>query len=102
MRVVPHYYSESNETIYKKILSDFGQGKNRIFVQRENSGISTYWDEAIWDVSYWSDEINVHSTRGSVTSKVGNFISVGYYGRVKNDFVLYSTGLIIKECKGHI
>lgn len=102
MRVVPHYYSESNETIYKKIISDFGQGKNRIFVQRENSGISTYWDEAIWDVSYWSDEINVHSTRGSVTSKVGNFISVGYYGRVKNDFVLYSTGLIIKECKGHI
>lgn len=102
MRVVPHYYSTTDETIYKKILSDFGNGKNRIFVHRENSGINTYWDTAIWDESFWSDEINVHSTRGSVTSKVGNYISVGYYGRVRNEFILYSTGLIIKNCEGHI
>ena len=102
MRVVPHYYSASNETIYKKIISDFGQGKNRVFVNREDSGVSTYWDTAIWDESYWSEEVNVHSTRGSVTSKVGNYISVGYYGRVRNEFVLYSSGLIIKDCKGHI
>ena len=102
MRVVPHYYSTTDETIYKKILSDFGNGKNRIFVHRENSGINTYWDTAIWDESFWSDEINVHSTRGSVTSKVGNYISVGYYGRVRNEFILYSTGLIIKQATGHI
>ena len=102
MRVVPHYYSTTDEIIYKKILSDFGNGKNRIFVHRENSGINTYWDTAIWDESFWSDEINVHSTRGSVTSKVGNYISVGYYGRVRNEFILYSTGLIIKNCEGHI
>lgn len=102
MRVVPHYYSTTDETIYKKILSDFGNGKNRIFVHRENSGISTYWDTAIWDESFWSDEINVHSTRGSVTSKVGNYISVGYYGRVRNEFIIYSTGLIIKQATGHI
>ena len=102
MRVVPHYYSTTDETIYKKILSDFGNGKNRIFVHRENSGINTYWDTAIWDESFWSDEINVHTTRGSVTSKVGNYISVGYYGRVRNEFILYSTGLIIKDCNGHI
>ena len=102
MRVVPHYYSTTDETIYKKILSDFGNGKNRVFVHRENSGISTYWDTAIWDESFWSDEINVHSTRGSVTSKVGNYISVGYYGRVRNEFILYSTGLIIKQATGHI
>lgn len=102
MRVVSHYYSTTDETIYKKILSDFGNGKNRIFVHRENSGINTYWDTAIWDESFWSDEINVHSTRGSVTSKVGNYISVGYYGRVRNEFILYSTGLIIKNCEGHI
>lgn len=102
MRVVPHYYSAADETIYKKILSDFGNGKNRIFVHRENSGINTYWDTAIWDESFWSDEINVHSTRGSVTSKVGNYISVGYYGRVRNEFILYSTGLIIKQATGHI
>lgn len=102
MRVVPNYYSAANETIYKKIISNFGIGKNRIFVHREEQGIKTYWDEAIWDESFWSDEINVHSTRGSVTSKVGNFISIGYYGRVKNEFVLYSSGLIIKNCNGHI
>jgi hypothetical protein len=102
MRVVPHYYSTTDETIYKKILSDFGNGKNRIFVHRENSGINTYWDTAIWDESFWSDEINVHSTRGSVTSKVGNYISVGYYGRVRNEFIIYSTGLIIKQATGHI
>lgn len=102
MRVVPHYYSTTDETIYKKILSDFGNGKNRIFVHRENSGINTYWDTAIWDESFWSDETNVHSTRGSVTSKVGNYISVGYYGRVRNEFILYSTGLIIKQATGHI
>lgn len=102
MRVVPHYYSAADETIYKKILSDFGSGKNRIFVNRENSGINTYWDTAIWDESFWSDEINVHSIRGSVTSKVGNYISVGYYGRVRNEFILYSTGLIIKQATGHI
>ena len=102
MRVVPHYYSTTDETIYKKILSDFGNGKNRVFVHRENSGISTYWDTAIWDESFWSDEINVHSTRGSVTSKVGNYISVGYYGRVRNEFIIYSTGLIIKQATGHI
>ncbi len=102
MRVVPHYYSTTDETIYKKILSDFGNGKNRIFVHRENSGISSYWDTAIWDESFWSDEINVHSTRGSVTSRVGNYISVGYYGRVRNEFIIYSTGLIIKQATGHI
>jgi hypothetical protein len=102
MRIVPHYYSAANEVIYKKIISDFGQGKNRIFVHREDSGISTYWDLAIWDESFWSDETNVYSTRGSVTSKVGNYISVGYYGRVRNEFTLYSTGLIIKDCNGHI
>ena len=102
MRIVPHYYSAANETIYKKIISNFGDGKNRIFVQREQTGISTYWDEAIWDESFWSDEINVYSIRGSVTSKVGNYISVGYYGRVRNEFVMYSTGLIIKQGQGHI
>lgn len=102
MRVVPNYYSTTDETIYKRIISNFGQGKNRIFVHRENSGINTYWDEAIWDESFWSDEVNVHSTRGSVTSKVGNYISVGYYGRVRNEFVLYSTGIILKDCNGHI
>ena len=102
MRVVPHYYSSANETIYKKILSDFGIGKNRIFIQREKTGVNTYWDDAIWDESFWSDEINMYSTRGSVTSKAGNYISVGYYGRVKNEFKIYSTGLIIKNCNGHI
>lgn len=102
MRVVPHYYSAANETIYKKIISNFGNGKNRVFVQREDMEINTYWDTAIWDESFWSDEMNVYSVRGSVTSKVGNYISVGYYGRVRNEFVLYSTGLIIKQGQGHI
>ncbi len=102
MRVVPNYYSAADETIYKNIKSNFGQGQNRIFVQRENSGINTYWDNAVWDEDSWSDEINVHSVRGSVTSKIGNYLSVGYYGRVRNEFVIYSTGVIIKVGQGHI
>lgn len=102
MRVVPHYYSQSDETIYKRISTDFKDGKNRIFVQRSNSGISTFWDIPYWDSSFWSDEYNVYSVRGSVTSRIGNYISVGYYGRVRNDFALYSTGLIIKQGTGHI
>ena len=102
MRIVPHYYSAANETIYKKISSDFASGKNRIFTQREESGVSTYWDNTYWDDSFWSDELNVYSTRGSVTSKIGNYISVGYYGRVKNEFVIYSTGIILKQGQGHI
>lgn len=102
MRIVPHYSSAADETIYKNIISDFGQGRNRIFVQRDKTSVNTYWDLAVWDESFWSDETNVYSTRGSVTSKVGNYISIGFYGRVRNEFTLYSTGLIIKDCNGHI
>lgn len=102
MRVVPNYYSASDETMYKKILSDFKDGKNRIFVKKEQTGISTYWDSAIWDEDFWSSESFVTSTRGSTTSRVGNFLSIGYFGRVRNEFILYSTGIIIKNGTGHI
>lgn len=102
MRIVPNYYSASDETIYKKIMSDFKDGKNRIFVSKEKTGVSTYWDEAIWDNNFWSTEISVTSVRGSVTSNVGNYLSIGYYGKVRNDFILYSTGIILKQGQGHI
>jgi hypothetical protein len=102
MRVVPNYYSASDEVIYKKISVDFKDGKNRIFVQKSMNDVSTYWDEEYWDEAFWSDEYNVYSVRGSVSSRAGNYISVGYYGRVRNDFAIYSSGLILKQGNGHI
>lgn len=102
MRIDPNYYSAANETIYKRISTDFKQGKNRIFVSRDYHQARTNWDEAMWDASNWSEELGVCSVRGSVTSRVGNYISIGYYGRVRNEFVLYSSGLILKTGNGHI
>jgi len=102
MRIVPRYSSYSNDELYKCINADFKEGRNRLIIERTNNGYQSYWDLAIWDESYWSDEYQAYSTRASVQAKVGSFLSVGFYGRTKTEFELYSTGLIIKAGTGHI
>jgi hypothetical protein len=102
MRIVPRYSTYSTGDLYKCINSDFKEGKNRIIIQKTNNGYQSYWDESIWDVNFWSDEYDAYQTRASVQSKVGSFLSVGFYGRTKTEFVFYSTGLIIKAGTGHI
>lgn len=102
MRIVPRYSAYSATDLYKCINSDFKEGKNRIIIQRNSNGYQSYWDTAIWDVNYWSDEYTAYKTRASVQSKVGSFLSIGFYGRTKTEFEFYSTGLILKAGTGHI
>jgi hypothetical protein len=102
MRMVPRFSSYAENVVYKRINSDFKIGKNRILINQENAGYSSYWDDAIWDVNYWSDEYEAYTTRASVTSRVGSFISVGLYGRTKRELTFNSIGLMLKVCDGHI
>lgn len=102
MRMVPRFTSFSNNTIYKRINSDFKIGKNRIITTNVGTGYVSYWDTAIWDVNFWSDESEAYTTRASVQSRTGSFISVGLYGRTKDELKFTSTGLMLKVCEGHL
>ena len=102
MRMVPRFTSFSNNTIYKRINSDFKIGKNRIITTNVGTGYVSYWDTAIWDVNFWSDEFEAYTTRASVQSRTGSFISVGLYGRTKDELKFTSTGLMLKVCEGHL
>lgn len=103
MRLVPRFNSfYKDNTIYKRINVDFKQGNNRIIQTQDAIGYYSYWDTSIWDVNYWSDEYEAYTTRAGVKSKAGSFISVGVYGRTKNDLCFTSAGLMIKVCDGHI
>lgn len=102
MRIVPRYNAIGTPEMYKKVNVDFNDGKKGIISLSQQKGVSSYWDEAIWDDAFWSDEFNAYSTRSGVVSKAGNYISLGYWGRTKQEIVLYSSGLIIKNGKGHI
>ena len=102
MRLVPRFTSAGIPELYKKVNIDFNEGKKAFISISQQKGVSSYWDEAIWDESFWSDEFNAYSSRTSLTSKAGNYISIGYWGRTKQEIVLYSSGLIIKNGKGHI
>lgn len=102
IRMVPRFSSYAENVVYKRINSDFKVGKNRLLINQENAGYSSYWDDAIWDVNYWSDEYEAYTTRASVTSRVGSFISVGLYGRTKRELTFNSIGLMLKVCDGHI
>ena len=102
MRMVPRFSSYAENTVYKRVNSDFMEGKNRIIITQDNYGYASYWDTSIWDENFWSDEYTAYTTRASVVSKTGSFISVGYYGRTKDELTLYSTGLMLKVCHGHI
>lgn len=102
MRLVPRFSCSGLPELYKKINIDFNENKKLQINLSQQKGVSSYWDESIWDENFWSDEFISYSTRTSLTSKAGNYISIGYWGRTKQEVVLYSSGLIIKNGKGHI
>ena len=102
MRIVPRFSSYAENEVYKRINANFKEGRNRVLLNQTNYGYASYWDTSIWDVNYWSDEYTAYTTRASVTSRTGSFISVGLYGRTKAELTFYSTGLILKVCEGHI
>ena len=102
MRVIPRFYSLKNEYFYKRINIDFKEGNRSVLPEITGFGYSSYWDEAIWDESYWSDEYTAFNLRGAVSSRAGSYLSIGFYGRTKNELTFFSTGLILKECNGHI
>ena len=102
MRMVPRFNSYAENIIYKVINSDFKVGKNRIIMTQNNADYSSYWDQAIWDESFWADEYQAYKTRASVQSRKGSYISVGLYGRTKNDIAFTGTGLMLKVCNGHL
>ena len=102
MRIKPRYYCAGEPQLYKKINVDFNDGKKSFVQVQKQSGYSTYWDETVWDENFWSDEFTAYYLRASVSSKAGSYISLGFYGKTKEELVLYSTGLIIKDGGGHI
>jgi len=102
VRMVLRATSYENNQIYKRINTDFMVGKNRIIMSNHGTGYSSYWDEAVWDQNFWSEEADSYTERASIQSKAGSFISVGFYGRTKNELKFTSTGLMMKVCMGHI
>ena len=103
MRMIPRYISPAtDDNIYKKINADFKEGTNRVIISQENGGYTSYWDTSIWDVNYWSDETQAFVSRAGVKHRAGSFISVGLYGRTKNELEFISAGLMMKVCSGHL
>lgn len=102
MRIVPRYWCAGTPQLFKRINVDFNEGKKSSVQLQKQSENSSYWDEAIWDENFWSDEFTAYYLRASVSSRTGSYISLGYYGRTREELVIYSTGLIIKNGQGHI
>ena len=102
IRITPHYGTIGEDVMYKRIDVDFKNYNNRLLKTDTGTTNNTYWDEAIWDKSYWSDEYKVYTFRGSIVSKAGSYISLGYYGKTKSPLNFYSTGCILRQGYGHI
>lgn len=45
------------------------------------AGTKSLWDVALWDEAYWSDTGKITSTKTSLFSKYGTFISIGVLGQ---------------------
>lgn len=65
-------------------------------------GNQSYWDEAIWDKSFWSSENPITQTKTPLMSKYGNFISVGLLGQSSSPLEFYATEANIKLGKGAV
>lgn len=60
----------------------------------------TYWDSAIWDVSFWSNESRISQAKATIFSKYGDFISVGVLGQTAESLEFYSTQAKLKVGRG--
>jgi hypothetical protein len=100
MRIVPHFKTNGKEEIYKRVYVDFKISNNRLLVKPNTNIRGAIWDEAIWDKDFWTIEDVIFNYRASTQSNVGNFISVGIYGRTKTPISIYSIGVLYKQSKG--
>ena len=87
------------ETIGTRIGVDFKlEDSASRLVQLE--GTQTYWDTAIWDVSFWSDERPITQLKTPIFSNFGNFISVGVLGQSAKALEFYGLQAKIKVGTG--
>lgn len=95
---------ERNKTLGQEIIGtrigvDFKlEDASSRLVQLE--GTQTYWDVAIWDVSYWSDERPITQLKSPIFSSFGNFISVGVLGQTAKSLEFYGLQAKIKVGTG--
>jgi hypothetical protein len=82
--------SQGQLTLGKRIGVDFSLSPLSYATDRE-SGEVTYWDEAKWDTSFWSQENQINQFKSSIISRAGNFISIGLFGETTNNYEIYST-----------
>ena len=62
----------------------------------------TYWDSAIWDVSFWTNEARITQTKSTIFSKYGDFISVGVLGQTADALEFYSIQAKLKVGNGEV
>ena len=66
------------------------------------TGLSSFWDESIWDVSFWSDENLVEKFKSTTYSTAGEYISVGLFGTTGVETEFYSLDLLYRAGNGDI
>lgn len=84
-----------------RIGVDFDLGSSN-FLVGTTLGLQSYWDEAIWDVDFWSDEQSVRSYKGSVFAPKGEYISIGYFGNSEQGLSFYSADVLYEAGNGDI
>lgn len=84
-----------------RIGVDFDLGSQNYLVAT-SLGVQSYWDEAIWGISFWSEEQAVRSYKGSVFAKKGEYISVGYFGTSEQGLSFYSSDILYEAGNGDI
>ncbi|QDP49790.1 MAG: hypothetical protein Unbinned6284contig1004_59 [Prokaryotic dsDNA virus sp.] len=82
-----------------RIGVDFDLGTAN-FLVGTSLGVQSYWDEAIWDVSFWSDTSSVRSYKGSVFAPKGEYISIGYFGNSEQGLSFYSADVLYEAGNG--
>lgn len=101
-RVKVRYNTEGVIEYTTRIGVDFDLGAGGYTMTTGDTGITTLWDEAIWDESFWSDEQVVKSFKGTVFSKKGEYISIGYFGNSDNGLNFYSSDILYSAGNGDI
>lgn len=65
-------------------------------------GTQNYWDIAIWDKSFWSNETPLIQLKSPIFSTFGDFISVGILGQSSHSLEFYGLEAKIKVGTGDV
>ena len=63
-------------------------------------GTQSFWDVALWDVSFWSSERPITQLKSPIFSTFGNFISIGILGQTNQNLEFYGQEAKIKVGTG--